>query len=240
MDTWRGNNHDPITLHKYLYAGSDPVKYIDPSGNSLMSFSVSNTILGVLVASSAAYAGHQFVSALNTSFGNSDVNSMRRERTAADVQVGTVAANICARSQDENCRASIPLIIFGADVMDATMHIDEAQLSGKPVVLSRSSGGNAGWYRHFAPECIGATGVFSGLDCDEYPFNSTHEGGVGNYLMGGVSLKPINASHNRSAGSSLGAFYNECGVSQNDPNDMWFGVLAIPFTPTTRAVCAGN
>jgi len=36
MDTWMGRNHDPITLHKYLYAGVDPVNFIDPSGNSFI------------------------------------------------------------------------------------------------------------------------------------------------------------------------------------------------------------
>ncbi|WP_253938789.1 RHS repeat-associated core domain-containing protein, partial [Hahella sp. HN01] len=41
MDTWMGRNHDPITLHKYLYSDADPTNKIDPSGNmsigSLMS-----------------------------------------------------------------------------------------------------------------------------------------------------------------------------------------------------------
>ena len=38
MDTWMGRNQDPITLHKYLYANADPVRYVDPSGN----FSIGN------------------------------------------------------------------------------------------------------------------------------------------------------------------------------------------------------
>ncbi len=33
MDTWMGRNQDPITLHKYLYANSDPANYTDPTGN---------------------------------------------------------------------------------------------------------------------------------------------------------------------------------------------------------------
>ncbi|MCO7225068.1 RHS repeat-associated core domain-containing protein [Pleionea sp. CnH1-48] len=32
MDTWKGIPQAPITLHKYLYAYSDPVNFIDPSG----------------------------------------------------------------------------------------------------------------------------------------------------------------------------------------------------------------
>ena len=41
MDTWMGRSQDPVTLHKYLYANADPVRYVDPSGQmsigSLMS-----------------------------------------------------------------------------------------------------------------------------------------------------------------------------------------------------------
>jgi len=32
QDTWMGRSHDPVTLHKYLYANADPVMYVDPSG----------------------------------------------------------------------------------------------------------------------------------------------------------------------------------------------------------------
>ncbi len=39
MDTWMGRNHDPVSLHKYLYAGNDPVLMIDPSGYSFRSTS---------------------------------------------------------------------------------------------------------------------------------------------------------------------------------------------------------
>ena len=33
MDTWMGNNADPLSLHKYFYVGSDPINHIDPSGH---------------------------------------------------------------------------------------------------------------------------------------------------------------------------------------------------------------
>lgn len=33
MDTWQGDMYEPVTLHKYLYANANPVKYKDPSGN---------------------------------------------------------------------------------------------------------------------------------------------------------------------------------------------------------------
>ena len=36
QDTYLGNNSDPITLHKYLYANADAINGIDPSGNMTM------------------------------------------------------------------------------------------------------------------------------------------------------------------------------------------------------------
>ena len=43
MDTWMGRNHDPITLHKYLYANVDPANMIDPTGN----FSIGSLMSGL-------------------------------------------------------------------------------------------------------------------------------------------------------------------------------------------------
>jgi hypothetical protein len=44
-----GNNSDPVTLHKYLYANANPVNMIDPSGNfSLVEFGAANSIRSIL------------------------------------------------------------------------------------------------------------------------------------------------------------------------------------------------
>jgi RHS repeat-associated protein len=49
QDTWMGNNSDPITLHKYLYANVDPVNNIDPTGNfTLASFGAAESIRSIL------------------------------------------------------------------------------------------------------------------------------------------------------------------------------------------------
>ncbi|MBF7073936.1 hypothetical protein ISG33_11045 [Glaciecola sp. MH2013] len=53
QDTWMGHNHDPVTMHKYLYANADPVNYTDPTGNfSLSSLTAGQTISGILTTMS--------------------------------------------------------------------------------------------------------------------------------------------------------------------------------------------
>ena len=57
MDTWAGKSQSPITLNKYLYAGADPVSYVDPSGNTFMGSISAMNIMGILAATSAAAIG---------------------------------------------------------------------------------------------------------------------------------------------------------------------------------------
>jgi RHS repeat-associated protein len=45
QDTYEGNNQDPISLHKYLYANADGVNKIDPSGN----FSIAEAMVVVSI-----------------------------------------------------------------------------------------------------------------------------------------------------------------------------------------------
>jgi RHS repeat-associated protein len=37
-DPWNGNQINPVTLHKYLYVGSNPVSYVDPRGRDLAEY----------------------------------------------------------------------------------------------------------------------------------------------------------------------------------------------------------
>ncbi|PWQ95050.1 RHS repeat-associated core domain-containing protein [Leucothrix arctica] len=52
QDTWMGRSHDPITLNKYLYANSNSVLYLDPSGYSanLAGVSAASSIQGTIVS----------------------------------------------------------------------------------------------------------------------------------------------------------------------------------------------
>ena len=46
MDSYAGNISDPDTLHKYLYANGNPIKYVDPSGN-MATLGEANVAMGI-------------------------------------------------------------------------------------------------------------------------------------------------------------------------------------------------
>jgi RHS repeat-associated protein len=49
MDSYEGNNQEPLSLHKYLYAHGNPVMFTDPSGNmSMTSIGVALSTWGTL------------------------------------------------------------------------------------------------------------------------------------------------------------------------------------------------
>jgi len=61
MDSYAGNIYEPASLHRYLYANANPVKYCDPSGHSqivqvmaavsikvILSAAVTSCIMGVI------------------------------------------------------------------------------------------------------------------------------------------------------------------------------------------------
>jgi hypothetical protein len=125
------------------------------------------------------------------------------------------------------------------DVADATNHYEEAIFNGMRAGLARKFPPNSRGWIYGKDECRGTTGQASGLDCDEYPFASTEQGGGSNYRGGaGVSLKPVRADHNQAAGRMLGRFYAACDISKNTgSDDKWFGVVALPSAPTTFWKC---
>ncbi|MCP4232221.1 MAG: hypothetical protein GY770_01365 [Aestuariibacter sp.] len=64
MDSWMGNNSDPITLHKYLYGNVDPVNMVDPSGKfSIGSLGSAINVAGTLAArAQTIFTGFQIAS----------------------------------------------------------------------------------------------------------------------------------------------------------------------------------
>lgn len=82
MDTYEGDPESPISLHKYLYAGLDPVNQNDPSGNQLGDIALSISIqvqlfvmahpilTGIITLVLLALAPDDFVNSLPPTFGS--------------------------------------------------------------------------------------------------------------------------------------------------------------------------
>jgi hypothetical protein len=59
---------------------------------------------------------------------------------------------------------------------------------------------------------------------DEYPFNSTIEGGGINYAHNRVSVRPVRLSESNNQGRLMGGFYADARIRAGDA----FGVLTFP------------
>ena len=225
MDTWAGNNFDPITLHKYAYGNADPVTYVDPSGNFSISLSMSSVGMGGL--SSLAYhtTGVSLVGSLLVL--NGDSSRVDKQVTPADIAIARVRAKTCVQNGNDDCGLGIPAVIFGSDTWDATNHYWEAQtFMGLPQILNRGPASNSGWYTRLSvPECLGRG---TSQQCDEYPFNSTIQGGRENYALGRVSLKLVNGIHNGMAGALLNSMFTTCGVKVGPATDSTFAAIPVP------------
>ena len=48
MDPFAGNNQDPQSLHKYLYANCSPTMNVDPSGNLSVGLTITIGVIGIV------------------------------------------------------------------------------------------------------------------------------------------------------------------------------------------------
>ncbi len=201
QDTWMGNNSDPVTLHKYLYANADPGNMVDPSGRFSMgglsaSFSITGTLSTIATSSFSRFIGRAIVQSL--------------------VVAKTVSISLkqeikkCRVTRGKKCR--LPnIVVNGSDYPESQQHISDAQkgrgsngipITAKVTYKRGGSGGNRRWYAN-KPECKGITGIKAGKDCDEYPFFTTKEGGLKRYTRKQVSLRPIASCCNRGFGRRI-------------------------------------
>jgi RHS repeat-associated protein len=78
-DPEQGNPYDPKSLHKYLYAGGDPVNAIDPTGRA----DLLEVVVAVYTVVDIAYTVHKFGQCVGNLFNSIDYNL--REITQRDI-----------------------------------------------------------------------------------------------------------------------------------------------------------
>ena len=231
MDTFQGRMREPITLHKYLYVHANPADLVDPSGLAARALEVTTAIS---------------VSAVINTVGIAVVLSQyRKAHVAADFAADVQIIRNCALNRSSRCYTKrIPFIIYGDDVSKVTEHIASAQSKGISPLLHRKVPKNDSGWKNSKKPCINKTFEGSGLECDEYPFNSSHEGGFKNYRGGaGVSLDPLDESHNSKAGGFLSGLYRRCGIvgtASRKSRNSKFGVIPAASAPVTKSYCGSK
>jgi RHS repeat-associated protein len=136
-------------------------------------------------------------------------------------ELATAQARACGRGSNPLCL----VFVSGGDVSQATQHDSDAISSTEwPAYLHRaprqsSSPGNV------PGVCPSPRPI--GMDCDEYPFATTEEGGLQNY----PSLRLIDSSDNRRQGAYLySRFYRPCTVSNGE--GFIVAPINLPSVPT--------
>ncbi len=222
QDTYMGNNHDPVSLHKYMYANADPVTYTDPTGNfSLGSLSAGMSI-GVRLATTS----------IGTRYTKLAIGKAIKYSAAFAIGANVkLEVKRCLKSKGDRCR--IPnLVVIGSNHPESQKHIGDAQVgkgsNGVPIspLVTYKKGANKsrGWISR-SSECEGKNKAGSGKQCDEYPYAASVEGGKKRYMSGRVSLRPISASDNQGSGGVYGR-----AVRRGKSGDKY---LIVPYGPTS-------
>jgi RHS repeat-associated protein len=236
MDAFEGVATDPPSLHKYQFVSQSPVNRFDPSGHlSLPEMTAAQAVMvtGFLIAVSVTNALTSPLPGMQTAPNFAD--PLAEQLLLGAARIGN--SKIVSRDRR---RPKYPVIVFGADVLAATTHYFDA-IAGEMLspLLHRKFPTHI-WRPGANPECFGRTGAGTAMDCDEYPFKSAVEGGPINYSAGRVSLRPVQSTHNQSAGSQLFTkLYAPCKIVGGPGPGSKFAVIANPAEPTTYGVC-GN
>ena len=145
---------------------------------------------------------------------------------------------LTADSQGRDRLTGVPIIVFGGNQFPGhANHILDAQTgrgsNNKPITfaLNRTPPWPRGWLASTV-ECNSAAriDVGGGVDCDEYPFATSRQGGQYNsVLYNGVSLRLLESEESRRTGGFITTFYIKAGITADGlSRKSRFLVLGIP------------
>jgi Deoxyribonuclease NucA/NucB len=147
-----------------------------------------------------------------SSYANANANAKHNSKSGQVPIVNKLAAS----------PAPLPIVTFSrATVPNIAANIEKAQKNGQPSILTRNtSKEDAKSNRYEAcKKTVNGTKVFVATpaeiaagrtSCDEYPFASTLEGGLG------ATVAAVKPTENSSQGGTLGSFYTSKGIKDGD------------------------
>lgn len=146
MDSYQGSLYDPVSLHKYLYANANPVKYTDPTGYySLAEFSIADGIQSTLSSMHQLNSLRNIVKWANAMCTVYDVATEIRDTilgggSVVDVMGAMLKGVLVGFMCDGMCKTSLGIIlkpmmaIFGLG--SQVDQIQEAVESGDPAEIA--------------------------------------------------------------------------------------------------------
>jgi RHS repeat-associated protein len=215
QDTYEGSQTDPISLHKYLYANTDPTNGSDPSGRmtvqeafyigAIIAMRAAPTVLKysaytMFVSASVYFLTGALIDIEDAYFGGAPEYLHTFRAASGEVlfiasSVYQAACGIAPPNFRDPVRVPIKKIyVSPTKYPKSAQHIQEAQNAGKPAIVRAKRDGSVERRR----DALQNTKTMKGQDRDEYPPAMFEEGGTG------ASVKYVPPSDNRGAGASIG------------------------------------
>jgi RHS repeat-associated protein len=247
QDSFAGNGTDPASLHKYLYANSDPVNLMDPSGfMSMASLSAGTSANMALMLSSVRVGAVTFGRvAANDALWATAASGASYARAGLGIITSLV---LTADSQRRDRFGLGPVIVFGNEFPEHAQHILDAQTASgtnfvaSPFALNRSLPWQRGWLR-YTSECDNAARQRAGGSkaCDEFPFASARQGGPANYVFGSVSLRLLDLAESNRTRNFIGQFYARAALASDGfSKESRFMAIGIPGSRSFYTDRSGN
>jgi RHS repeat-associated protein len=226
MDSYQGNNADPVTLHKYVYTNSNPINGVDPSGYMTL-MDLVEAMDGIEIqGASRAVASGQLRRAVKNII----------EATVKDFVSARNVIRNCLKKSKKSCDIDIPILIVGGDNPEMADHIMGAQTKAAWSDEEATNWVPAGFFHSFSKRkkqkikgvdwYIGKNGCTATdkenavkkygpkVDCDEFPMNAMDLGGPEHYPAF-VSLRYVPGGQNKSIGAMWGQLADHSGMKSN-------------------------
>ena len=134
MDSYQGSMYDPVGLHKYLYAGANPVQYTDPTGYSrLDETTVTQTGL-LMIGAGMLFAGMVALNIYSSLRKNLASSVMSLECTVSVTDWKNVILGFPAHEFDTKWIVTIPMALLSWQLFEAIYATEEdtSNLPGVP------------------------------------------------------------------------------------------------------------
>ncbi len=134
MDSYQGTIYDPVSLHKYLYAGANPVQYTDPTGYSrLDETTVTQTGL-LMIGAGMLFAGMVALNIYSSLRKNLTSAVMSLECTVSVTDWKNVILGFPAHEFDTKWIVTIPMALLSWQLFEAIYATEEdtSNLPGVP------------------------------------------------------------------------------------------------------------